>query len=190
MWDVDVHRRSLFRRSQRSRIRSKRPVASSTRVFAAPVKKAEQQPGLVDNNMQPQAEAVVAAEAEHQDVAPLAEMPDMPAAAAKPAAAAAVRPAAAAGSGSKQAARLQAAFEHPVEHASVDERRRPQEPRSAPRQRQWRDRGWVAGRHAQQPEAKPQVSTGTPCKPARPAARFGRVRVAHRCSELNSSGHG
>jgi len=81
---------------------------------------------------------------------PVAEMPNVPAA----------RPAAAAGNGSKQAARLQAAFEHSEERAaSADEQRRPQEPRPPPRQRQWRDRGWGAGRHAQQPEARLQVSS-------------------------------
>ena len=184
--------RSSYRRSQRSRVRNKRPVTTSApRVFAAPARRAEQPPGPAAHTAPPVPAVPVATEQDAPDSTATAEMPKIPAVhqtapvstptaempklpATEPAAPVstsiaampkmpAARPVAAAGGGSKQAARLQAAFEHTVDRATTaDEQRRPSEPCPTSRQRQWRDRGPVAGRHAKQPEATSQVSVGGP----------------------------
>ena len=151
--------RSSYRRSQRSRIRSKQPPLSLPRVLAVAAiqhQQAEQLPSQTESEAEPQQEAPAPAlEAVCADGVPDEN-------AATDALATYARAAAASGSGREQAARLQAAFEHSLEDgATADQSQlqalQVQQPRPPLRQRQWRDRQGGAGRHTQQTASRAQV---------------------------------
>ena len=148
--------RSSYRRSQRSRIRSKGPPPLSPRVLApqAPQKQLEQLPLPAEIAAQPQQQAPTATAEQLADSLPDNNMPD-------DAHAIHARAEATSGGGQTQAARLQAAFEHGEDGRDGDQQglqeQRVQQPR--PRQRQWRDRKDGAVRHKQQSSWSKRVLT-------------------------------
>ena len=140
--------RSCFRRTQRSRIRNKRPDTTSPRVLAKTAVRADQPSGRADRAAQRRQQQSVTAEEDAAESPPVAEMPDLPASA--------VRARTTVGSGQKQAARLQAAFEHNEGgQPTIDEQQRQQ--RLRPPLRQRRDRSSGPWRHLQHPAAMAKV---------------------------------